>query len=92
MTRYIRPQNVDIQPLGDQWIVLDLKGDAYYLLNASARWYFEKLADGESPENLAVLASERYADLAVDQARQDIDALIGELSQSGLLECRDDAH
>lgn len=90
MTKYLRPPHVDIQPLGDQWIILDLKGDAYYLLNSTARWFLDKILSGDSPENTATQASQRYLNLSEDQARSDLNALLDELCKLGLLSTQND--
>ena len=85
MARYRRPQNIDIQPMDNTWIILDLAGDAYYSLNASARWYLENLLDGVDAETLAGMAEQRYEALSRETALTDIQALISELCRLKLL-------
>lgn len=85
MPRYQWSKNTDIQPMDDTWIVLDLEGDAYFSINATARWYLENLLHGEDPDRISEMAENRYEGLTREQAKNDMKVLISELCRLKLL-------
>ena len=85
MPRYQWSKNIDIQPMDDTWIVLDLEGNAYFSVNATARWYLENLLHGEEPGRISEMAENRYENLTREQAENDLQSLISELCRLNLL-------
>ncbi len=73
------------QPVGDQLILLDLHGNAYFSLNASARFMFERLSQGLSPDSIVDEAARTFA-ATPEQLASDLSELIEALKSYHLVE------
>ncbi|MBR4749098.1 MAG: PqqD family protein [Abditibacteriota bacterium] len=54
-------------------------------LNDTAAWMWQQIADGNSPEETAQLAAEKYS-IDIEKARQDVGGFAAELVKNGLAE------
>ena len=76
--------NVEIQPVGDQLIVLDLSGNTYYSLNESARFMLENLLLGLSRDDVLNATLNQF-DAPKDRIATDLDKLISDLVNNRLI-------
>lgn len=76
--------NVELQPVGDQLIVLDLTGNTYYALNATARFMVELLLSGHAAEDVVIATTQQFA-AENEVISRDLEALIADLVQKQLI-------
>ncbi len=72
--------NIELQPLDDKLIVLDLEQNAYYSLNGTARFFVEKIAQSLAFDQIVNNALQEY-EADKDQLTQDFSRLLDELIQ-----------
>ncbi|MCL2325752.1 MAG: PqqD family protein [Proteobacteria bacterium] len=85
MLRYRLCEGVDTQTLDDGLLLLDLSGNAYYALNASARWFFEQLRSGMSEAAILNAAGTRYQSISSEKLASDLRTLITDLESRHLI-------
>lgn len=85
MTTYQIASNIDLQPVEDSMMALDLAHNAYYALNETARFLIEKLIAGLSVEQIAQDAVELYEDVEFQTLMDDFSASLQELLELGIL-------
>lgn len=81
---YIVPQHVHYRDLHGEVVLLDARSDAYLGLNRSAAVIWSALAGGKSVDEAVNDLVEHYG-ISADRAREDVEALIGDLEKRGLL-------
>ncbi|MBO4351675.1 MAG: PqqD family protein [Proteobacteria bacterium] len=72
--------NIELQPLDDKLILLDLEQNAYYSLNGTARFFVEKIAKNLEFEQIIDEALQEY-EIDKDCLTQDFTKLRDELIQ-----------
>ncbi len=75
---------IDLQKMEEQLIVLDLRHNAYYALNETARFFIESLENGKDFEQIVLDANEEF-DAPLETLRGDFEALLSELLAAGIL-------
>lgn len=83
-TRLCRAAAVRAAPADGETVLLDLASGAYFTLNETGTLIWERLAAGATPEELATALAEAFA-VAHEVARRDVDALVAELLEAGLV-------
>ena len=71
--------NVDLQPVDDALVVLDLNQNAYFSLNGTARFFLEKLIEGTEPSQIIDDALQTFDGVDEQQVDADLQSLIAEL-------------
>jgi len=71
--------------VGDELILLDLKTEAYFGLNLTARAFIDGLVDGASPSAVAAQVAEAHGE-AEATVRADLAVLLRELLDAGLVD------
>ena len=77
-------QHVVARMVGDELVLLDYKGEVYYGLDAVGSRIWELLAGGATIAAVIDTLAEEYA-VAREDLQRDVERLIGELQQCGLL-------
>ena len=85
MTCYKLSDNVDLQPVDDSMMVLDLSRNAYYSLNETARYFVEKAASGLSFDEIVSCALDDFDDVSMDMLIRDFSAIADEMIELGIL-------
>ena len=85
MTSYQIAPNIDLQPLDDSLIALDLAHNVYYALNETARLLIENLIQGACVEQIAQNALEIYEDVELDTLITDFSNALKKLLELGIL-------
>jgi len=89
MLRYRLCEGIDTQTLDDELLLLDLSGNAYYALNASARWFFEQLRSGLSEAAILNAAEARYRSISPEKLAADLKTLIADLTSRHLIKAEE---
>ncbi|MBQ9818215.1 MAG: PqqD family protein [Proteobacteria bacterium] len=76
---YMLSPNVDLQPVDDSLVVLDLNQNAYFSLNGTARFFLEKLIEGTEPSQIIDDALQAFDGVDEQQVDADLQSLIAEL-------------
>jgi hypothetical protein len=80
----LRHDNLTWQIIGDELVVLDLKGSVYLKLNGSGRVLWERLAHPCTASELADVLRETYG-ITQEQATADVVGFVAELRRRSLL-------
>lgn len=83
--RYQLSPNIDIQPLDDQLMVLDLVQNAYFSLNESARFLLENIADGKSIREIIREALDCFEDISEPHLSEDFSHTLAEFIELGFI-------
>lgn len=78
--------NVELQPVDEQLIVLDLNHNAYYSLNGTARFFIEKIAQGLEDGEIVQTALDAFDGVDAPTLASDLADLKSELLSLGLLQ------
>lgn len=81
---YRLTDEVICQPVGDESILLDLKNETYFELNATGTLVINELRANRDLDDISRIISERFS-LDYAAAKNDVHALIHELLASGLV-------
>jgi hypothetical protein len=84
-TLRLREDAVTWRLVGDEVVALDVAHSMYLGVNPSGAVVWTALAAGATRQELVTLLLERF-DVETEEASRDIDALLTELSELGLLE------
>ena len=76
--------NIELQPLDDKLIILDLEHNAYYNLNGTARFFIEKTAQSLTFDQIIEAALQEY-DTDREQLVKDFKQLQDELVKMELI-------
>ena len=82
--KYRLSEHIDCQPYEDRLLVLDLRGNAYYALNDTARFFMEKMIQGLERSLILKEAEKKYA-VDVTVLTHDFDALISKMVSLGFI-------
>ena len=88
MIKYIFSPDIDIQPVDDSLVVLALEHNAYYSLNDTARWFFERITKCTEEEILREGLA-HFEGVSEDTLLEDLRAFAEELLAAGILRVRD---
>jgi hypothetical protein len=89
MTDHIRARtDLETRAMEDTLVILDPRTQRYLSLNRSGTGLWDLVAAGTTCETLVETLRARYG-LSDTQAQQDVDALVGQLRESGLLQVED---
>ncbi|MBQ9395019.1 MAG: PqqD family protein [Proteobacteria bacterium] len=83
--RYQLSPNIDIQPLDDQLMVLDLAQNAYFSLNESARFLIERIAEGKSIREIIDEALDAFEDVSASLLADDFNSTLAEFLELGFI-------
>lgn len=72
------------QELDGETVLLDLKSDKYFGLDPVGTRVWQLLGEGENSEAIVDRMVDEF-DVEIGQLRQDLEALLGELSGAGLI-------
>lgn len=78
-------EKVVLQKIGDEAVILNLDTQEYYALNPSGLFILDKLINSDTYEQALALIIDYY-DATPTELQQDINVLIDDLSQQGLIE------
>ncbi len=78
--------NIELQPVDEQLIVLDLNHNAYYSLNGTARFFVEKIAQGLDDSEIVQAALVAFDGVDVATLDRDLASLKSELLSLGILQ------
>jgi hypothetical protein len=81
---YSIPESVVVQKVADEMVVLDLKSGRYFGLNPTGARMFELLKVHGQRDAVVRVVVEEY-DAPAEQIVQDLDELIGQLEEHGLV-------
>jgi hypothetical protein len=70
--------------VGDEAVLLDFERGVYYGLDGAGARVWELIADGRSLDGVAEAMTAEY-EVALDEVRRDVEALVGELERNGLV-------
>ena len=76
--------SVVFKRVGDEAVLLDFERGVYYGLDGAGARVWELIADGRSLDAVAQAMTEEY-EVALDEVRRDVEALVGELERNGLV-------
>ncbi len=82
--KYIVPDHVLEETIGDEIVLLSLQRETFFSLNASGILLWSQVKEGADSERLGQLLIERYG-LDPAQAEADVSAFVGELLKLDLL-------
>ena len=82
------PSGVLTRQFDGESVLLNLDSEVYFGLNAVGTFAWEKLRDGQSLDQIAQALTAAY-DVSEEEAMADLDALLGELIEHGLVELKD---
>lgn len=82
--KYRLSEHIDCQPYEDRLLVLDLRGNAYYALNDTARFFMEKISQGMERSAILSDAQKKYA-VEASVLAHDFDDLISKMVSLGLM-------
>jgi len=85
----LRQANLAVSSVGDEQVLLDLTGSAYYSTRGSGAFLLQRLQAGTTEDEL-VLALVGLYDVDNVTAREDVRAFLLELDRLSLLEANDD--
>jgi hypothetical protein len=74
--------------VGEETMLLDLASGTYFGLDAVGGWFWQMLEEGKSPLEARDALLEKY-DVGVDQLEQDLEALLANLAEHGLITAED---
>jgi Coenzyme PQQ synthesis protein D (PqqD) len=80
----LRQADLTWQSVGDDLVVLDLKGSVYLKLNGSGKVLWEALADGRSDSGLTSVLVDRFG-IDEERAATDVATFLADLRARGLL-------
>ena len=83
--RYQLSPNIDIQPLDDQLMLLDLAQNAYFSLNESARFLIERIAEGKSLNEIIGEALDTFEDVSAPLLSDDFSHTLAEFVELGFV-------
>jgi len=83
-SRYSVNTKALVRTVDEEAVVLNLDDGQYYGLNAVATVIWEKLRDGQSLDEIVIAVLSDF-DVAEDEARQDLEAVISEMLAKGLI-------
>lgn len=82
--RFERPAEVLLRDLGDELVLLNTKTERYHSLNDVGRRCFELLSEGHDIDAAADAIAAEY-DAPIDTIKADLEALVPQLVDAGLL-------
>ena len=85
MTSYKLAQDIDLQPLDDEMIALDLSRNAYYSLNETARMLITGITSGKQIGQIAEDAAAVYDGTDVPQILDDFRNALDEMISLGII-------
>ncbi|SFC92080.1 PqqD family protein [Tropicimonas isoalkanivorans] len=83
--RFRVPQNVLPRTVGEEMVILDLNSDRYFGLNRSGAFIWSLFADGSTVGAIISTVAAEF-DVAQADVRSDLEALVSELRERGLIE------
>jgi hypothetical protein len=83
--RASRAPDIEVAPLEDGSILFDAESKKFFMLNSSASLIWDELGSPASPDELATKLQARFPNLELDDARRDVDAALGTLTELGLI-------
>ena len=81
------PSGVLTRQFDGESVLLNLDSEVYFGLNTVGTFAWERLREGESLHQIAQALTVTY-DVSQDEAMADLEALLGELVEHGLVEVR----
>jgi uncharacterized protein (DUF2132 family) len=81
----LREDRLEWREVGGEVLALDMDSSTYLGANASGALLWRTLAQGTTHEDLVTELVDAYG-ISEAQARTDVDAFLGELSEQGLVE------
>lgn len=83
--RFRASEDCEVAPFGDGVALLDLRSSSYFSLNDTGRFVFEALREARSADEVVALVAAHY-DVEPEACRDDVAALLSNLSQHGLVD------
>ncbi|MEL7166108.1 MAG: PqqD family protein [Pseudomonadota bacterium] len=85
-TLFKKADGVVASDLGEEWALLDLESSMYFTLNAVAVEVWKTLEQHPADINALVEVVVQKFDVASDVCRNDVQSLLGDLTDAGLVE------
>lgn len=82
--KYRLNEHIDCQPYEDHLLVLDLRGNAYYALNDTARFFMEKISQGMERSLILSEAEKKYA-VEASLLTHDFDDFVSKMVSLGFI-------
>lgn len=83
--KYKLGDDIDLQPMESQLLVLDLRQNAYFALNETARFFVESLAKEQCFDDIVDAALEMFDVQDKAQLQKDFELLLAELLEMGII-------